>query len=125
MTTVLNPTRARKAELDPALLELPQEERQVTILLKPNSFSFYIDPLAKLITPTGQESSLVAVQGARLYPQFTLTALTEHEWVMLVFEPLPADCTQFDFIEPEREDCSPWIVRGIPRNDTDVYEVSI
>lgn len=71
---------------------------------------------------TGKRVKLITAFNISFAPQWTFAS--EHNRFTLIFGGLSKRCTMFDLIEdiplPD-----PFVVKNIPRNQTDVYEVRI
>lgn len=80
--------------------------------------TFLIDPLSST------RSSLVHAENISMAPQWTLIPDGITFSFLLVFSGLPKSCRQFDLKE-EIPQPGGFLVRGIKRNDTDVYHINI
>ena len=120
-------TPITRVELSEELLEQTAEERQVLVIytLPINYYSIYVDPNTRLIDEaTGAEARLVKAFNIAIYPEYTLVT-PEMAEPRLVFEPLPRDCRSFILYEPNQPYMIPFRVRGIVRNELDVYGIQV
>jgi hypothetical protein len=73
---------------------------------------------------SGLRSRLLSYQHIPAYPQFTEVDIRKTLEFTLVFGGLPRDCTSFDFIEIIPV-AGGFKVKGIARNEMDVYYVKV
>lgn len=69
-------------------------------------------------------SQLIHAENIPYYPIWKPVALGSRTRFTLIFSGLPADCARFDMVEDIPEPGG-FIVRNIPRNELDVYEVRV
>lgn len=72
---------------------------------------------------SGRKSKLLNTENITIYPQWMTVGFTPYHRFTLIFEGLPKSCTHFDLIEQIPESGG-FEARSIPRNATDVYEVT-
>ena len=121
-----------KAEIEPDLLAiikaLPLEESQVVIhciISAPiyGEIGIRIWPTTFLYgTPSVHKSELVHFENITAYPEWQYVPAGRSSFFTLFFSGLPKSITQFDLVE-EIPESHGFEVRGIERNDTDVYYV--
>jgi hypothetical protein len=70
-------------------------------------------------------SDLVHNENISLYPDWTPCTAFSKNTFTLVFSGLPKSCTIFDFEEFCNGSGGEFVIRGIPRNSTDVYYLQI
>ena len=71
-----------------------------------------------------RSSRLLFAENIALYPAWSTVRPGASRSFTLIFAPLPASCTAFDLVEDIPEDGG-FLVRGITRNETDVYHVTL
>ncbi len=115
--------------LDPALrtelLADVEEQGQVTVRCRiegDGDLLVRIWPSTFLIGPDGHRSRLLHAEGIVMAPHWMAVPEDGPLEFILVFEPLPRACTRFDLVEVIPQPGG-FAVTGIPRNNSDLYEV--
>ncbi len=121
-----------KVTIDPELLRAAEAmvatEGQVIIhcLIRGFGFSsiYYRIWQTTYLYPKGSthKSELVHFENVTLAPQWTVLPAGAAAIFSLIFSGLPKSCTVFDFVE-EISEPGGFVVKNIPRNDSDVYFV--
>jgi hypothetical protein len=70
------------------------------------------------------KSKLINAFNISRYPEWTKIEIGEILNFKLEFTPLPEECSEFDLIEDIPESGG-WVLRGIKRNRSDIYEIEI
>ncbi len=73
---------------------------------------------------SGAHSSLLHAENISIAPQWTIIPDGQHFTFLLIFSGLPKSCVQFDLKE-EIPQPGGFHVRGIRRNETDVYHITL
>lgn len=73
---------------------------------------------------SSRESRLVYWRNIATAPNWTVVPKGEGFTFLLVFESLPKGCAVFDLVERIPQEGG-FVIRGIQRNETDVYRVSL
>lgn len=73
---------------------------------------------------TGARSQLLFWDNISLFPEWTPVPVTKEYRFTLIFSGLPKDCTVFDFFEEIPEEGG-FFVKGIKRNESDVYTIEL
>lgn len=112
-------------ELRRVLLEDLDERGQVTVRCRflsdePNLIRIWSSTY--LIGPNDHRSRLLHAEGIAVAPQWSPVLPGRMLEFVLVFAPLPPDCTVFDLIEVIPEEGG-FQVHGIVRNERDLYDV--
>ena len=88
------------------------------MLIRIWSTTFLID------AASSARSKLVHAENITLAPTWTLIAGSQEFTFLIIFSSLPKSCKQFDLVE-EISQPGGFVVKNIPRNETDVYHVEI
>jgi len=103
---------------------LASEERQVTLRCRVSEFSHVrIWPCVVLrCQQTGKESKLLHSEHIGINPHWS--SLRANESFLLLFQGLPKACASFDLLE-HIDEPGGFNVIDIPRNNIDVYDISL
>ncbi|HMQ08102.1 MAG TPA: hypothetical protein PKC30_12435 [Saprospiraceae bacterium] len=130
MTVIIkDPATKISPEILQAIKEQTHEEGQVIIHCLFYSMSLWnrirIWPTTYLFDcHSAHTSSLVHAENITFYPQWMNTPVGDY-FFTLIFTGLPKSCTLFDLIERCNNEHGAFVVRGIPRNEKDVYYIEI
>lgn len=80
--------------------------------------SFLLDRIS------GTRSKLIHAENISMAPVWTQIPDGREYTFLLIFSGLPKSCKQFDMVE-EITEPGGFLVRNIPRNDTDVYHIDV
>lgn len=121
-TVIESPVTITGLDIEYALYKQLQEERQVIVHIYSDIFSrIRIWPTTFLIClQTGIRSKLIHSENIGRFPNWSF--IRPNESFTLVFEGLPDACSQFDLVE-EIPEPGAFVVRGIGRNELDVYKL--
>jgi len=115
----------RITERAPCPSHLLQPKSQGQVVLRCSHINNWLDllcihPGTHLIDKgSGNKSWLVHTEGIPVHPEHLQIETDTHRF-LLVFQPLPAGCREFDFIEPCQ---GGYAALNIPRNRMDVYDL--
>lgn len=120
-----------KIEIDPDLLDqlrIQTEEQGQVILhflymnISPYASKVRIWPSSYLYDQgSDHRSEIVHAENITWYPEWKDIAPFTLDYFSLIFTGLPKSCTVFDFEEHCTSEGGAFVVRGIQRNDQDVY----